>query len=190
MNLVTWSANVKYSIQIYRNPKDGRPTSGTKMLKHPVTGTIREAGTHTIDLSRKAEVLRGDKFAVVVKLRSSGKIGFDENDDYHWVSFVNKTKKRQSYLYDHRKWNDLNPDHATMRLKAYTAMQPVNKIHLRYCKADSKNKNPKGIVLYYKGKHLKKNKDYKIVKKEGHKYVIVKGRGRYRGTKKIYLKTK
>lgn len=93
MNLVTWSANVKYSIQIYRNPKDGRPTSGTKMLKRPVTGTIREAGTHTIDLSRKAEVLRGDKFAVVVKLRSSGKIGFDENDDYHWVSFVNKTKK-------------------------------------------------------------------------------------------------
>lgn len=45
-------------------------------------------------------------------------------------------------------------------------MQPVNKIHLRYCKADSKNKNPKGIVLYYKGKHLKKNKDYKIVKKK------------------------
>ena len=39
-------------------------------------------------------------------------------------------------------------------------------------------------------KDLKKNKDYKIVKKEGHKYVIVKGRGRYRGTKKIYLKTK
>ena len=87
------------------------------MLKRPVTGTIREAGTHTIDLSRKAEVLRGDKFAVVVKLRSSGKIGFDENDDYHWVSFVNKTKKGQSYLYDHRKWNDLNPDHATMRFK-------------------------------------------------------------------------
>ena len=52
--------------------------------------------------------------------------------------FVNKTKKGQSYLYDHRKWNDLNPDHATMRLKAYTVMQPVNKIHLRYCKADSK----------------------------------------------------
>ena len=77
-----------------------------------------------------------------------------------------------------------------IRDRAYTAMQPVNKIHLRYCKADSKNKNPKGIVLYYKGKHLKKNKDYKIVKKEGHKYVIVKGRGRYRGTKKIYLKTK
>ena len=25
------------------------------MLKRPVTGTIREAGTHTIDLSRKAE---------------------------------------------------------------------------------------------------------------------------------------
>ena len=101
-----------------------------------------------------------------------------------------KQKKGQSYLYDHRKWNDLNPDHATVRLKTYTVMQPVNKIHLRYCKADSKNKNPKGIVLYYKGKHLKKNKDYKIVKKEGHKYVIVKGRGRYRGTKKIYLKTK
>ena len=62
-------------------------------VKTPVTGTIREAGTHTIDLSRKAEVLRGDKFAVVVKLRSSGKIGFDENDDYHWVSLLIKQKK-------------------------------------------------------------------------------------------------
>ena len=102
VNLVTWSANVKYSIQIYRNPKDGRPTSGTKMLKRPVTGTIREAGTHTIDLSRKAEVLERRQVCSCSKIKISGKIGFDENDDYHWVSFVNKTKKGQSYLYDHR----------------------------------------------------------------------------------------
>jgi len=45
-------------------------------------------------------------------------------------------------------------------------------------------------ILMKFSESLKKNKDYKIVKKEGHKYVIVKGRGRYRGTKKIYLKTK
>ena len=105
MNLVTWSANVKYSIQIYRNPKDGRPTSGTKMLKRPVTGTIREAGTHTIGSFKKKQ--RGSERRQVCdcsKIKIVCKIGFDENDDYHWVSFVNKTKKGQSYLYDHRKW--------------------------------------------------------------------------------------
>lgn len=187
VNLVTWSPGIKYSIQIYKNPKNGKPTSGTKMLKRVATGTIREAGTHTIDLPKKVEMIKGDKFAVVVKLRSSGNIGFDENDDYHWVSFVNKTKRGQSYLYDDGKWNDLNPDHATMRLKAYTVTEPTNKIHLRYCKTGSKNRSGKDVTLYYAGKRLKKNKDYKISKKKDDSYVIVKGKGRYRGTKKIYL---
>lgn len=183
VNLVTWSPNVKYSIQIYKNPKKGNPSSGTKMLKNSATGVIREAGTHTIDLPKRVEMIKGDRFAVVIKLRSSGNIGFDENDDYHWVSFVNKTKKGQSYLYDNGKWNDLNPDHATMRIKAYTVTEPTNKIHLRYCKVKSQKK--KNVTVYYAGKRLKKNKDYKVSRKKS--YIIIKGKGKYRGTKKIYL---
>lgn len=185
VNLVTWSTNLKYSIQIYKNPKDGKPTSGTKMLKHPASGVIKEAGTHTIDLPKKVEMIKGDRFAVVVKLRSSGNVGFDENDDYHWVAFVNKTKKGQSYLYDDGKWNDLNPDHATMRIKAYTETESTNKVHLRYCKV--KKKSGGDVVLYYAGKRLKKNKDYKMSKEKENAYMIVKGKGKYRGTRKINL---
>ena len=185
-NIVTWSPNVKYSVQIYKNPKNGKPTSGTKMFKQAVSGVIAEAGTHTIDFPKKVEMIKGDRFAIVVKLRASGNIGFDENDDYHWVSFVNKTKKGQSYLYDNGKWHDLNPDHATMRLKVYTVTESTNKIHLRYCKVKVK-KTSKTVDVYYAGKRLKKNKDYKVSKKKGASYIILKGKGKYRGTKKINL---
>ena len=93
MNLVTWSANVKYSIQIYRNPKDGRPTSGTKMLKRPVTGTIREAGNAYDRSSKKASrgILIRDKFAIV-EIKIFARLVLMKMSDYYWA-FVNKTKK-------------------------------------------------------------------------------------------------
>lgn len=74
-----------------------------------------------------------------------------------------------------------------MRLKAYTVMQPVNKIHLRYCKADSKNKNPKGIVLYYKGKHLKRIKITRSSKRRS-QICDRKRKRKISGNEKIYLK--
>ena len=63
VNVVTMNPNVKYSIQIYKNPKKGKPTSGKKLLKRAMTGTIKEAGTHTIDPVR------------FIGNRSSGKMG-------------------------------------------------------------------------------------------------------------------
>lgn len=52
--------NVKYSIQIYKNPKKGKPASGKKLLKRAMTGTIKEAGTHTIDLKQKVKLVKGE----------------------------------------------------------------------------------------------------------------------------------
>lgn len=122
INLVTWSPNFKYSIQIYKNPKKGKPTSGTKMLKKPQTGKIKEAGTHTIDLRQKIKVVKGDKVAVVVKMLSSGKMGYDKSENYGWVTFVNKTAKSQSYVYSKEKWVDLYSSRVTMRIKMYTTI--------------------------------------------------------------------
>lgn len=120
VNLVTWSPNVKYSIQIYKNPKKGKPASGKKLLKRAIKGTIKEAGTHTLDLKQKVRLVKGDRFSIVVTMRSTGQIGGDQKDDYGWISFVNKTAKGQSYLCLKGKWIDLNVVKMTMRVKAYT----------------------------------------------------------------------
>ena len=65
-------ANVKYSIQIYRDPDDpSDPTSGTPMLSKPQTGETVFAGYYTIPLSEKVMLDPNDEFAVVFSL--SGK---------------------------------------------------------------------------------------------------------------------
>lgn len=123
VNLVNWSTNLKYSIQIYKNPKKGKPASGTKMLKKPMTGTLKEAGTHTIDLKQKIKMVKGDKFSIVIKMLGIGYVGYDQNDNLGWISFVNKTAKGQSYIYVDGKWSDLYSAKMTMRIKAYTTIE-------------------------------------------------------------------
>lgn len=194
VNMVTWSPNVKYRVRIYKNPENGKPASGKKMLSQ--TGTLSTAGTHTINLQKKIEMLKGERFAIVVDILSSAKIGYDGSSDFYWISFTNKTKKGQSYIYQRKKWYDLNSDKITMRLKGYTVTEPTSKIHLRYCKTSSVIRSYSGktikpqISLYYGGKKLKKNVDYKVsVKKRksiGASYVVFTGKGKYRGTRKVY----
>lgn len=194
VNMVTWSPNVKYRLRIYKNPESGKPASGKKMLSQ--TGVVSTAGTHTVELNKKIEMLRGERFAIVVDILSSAKIGYDASGDYYWISFVNKTKKGQSYLYDRKKWYDLNSEGVTMRLKGYTVTEPVSQVHLSYCKPSSVIRTYSGktmkpnISLYYGGKKLKKNTDYKVsVKKRksvGRSYITFTGKGKYRGSKKVY----
>ena len=123
VNLVNWSTNLKYSIQIYKNPKKGKPASGTKMLKNPLKGTLKEAGTHTIDIKQKIKMVKGDRFSIVIKMLGVGYVGYDQNDNLGWISFVNKTAKGQSYIYVDGKWSDLYSAKLTMRIKAYTTME-------------------------------------------------------------------
>lgn len=196
VNVTTWSPNIKYSIQIYKNPKTGNPVKGSAMLSRPVYGQLSYAGTHTIDLPKKIEMIRGDRFSIVMTMYSSGDIGADASENMGWIRFVNKTAKNQTYLYGYGDWLDLNSQKTSVRLKAYTVSQYAPKVHVRYCKTSSvkytytgKSRKP-DIRLYYNGKKLKKNRDYTIsVKKRksvGTSYVIFKGKGRYRGTRKLY----
>ena len=121
VNVVTMNPNVKYSIQIYKNPKKGKPTSGKKLLKRAMTGTIKEAGTHTIDLKQKVRLVKGEKFSIVIKIGSTALIGCDHSDNFGWIRFVNKTAKGQSYVcLKGNKWYDLYSARLTMRIKAYT----------------------------------------------------------------------
>lgn len=64
-------ANREYSIQIYLNPTEDSPESGTAMLSTPVTGSTTFAGYYTIPLSSVVKVEPGDSFSVVIE--------FDQN---------------------------------------------------------------------------------------------------------------
>lgn len=70
----TVEPDLRYSIQIYRNPNSDDPTSGTPMLENPVTGVMQYEGYHTVPLtdlqnpSNRLRLVAGNKFAVVVTL--------------------------------------------------------------------------------------------------------------------------
>lgn len=63
---MTESANVNYSIQIYKNPADSsNPESGVPLLYTPQTGSTTLAGYYTIPLNETVLLEPGDTFAVV-----------------------------------------------------------------------------------------------------------------------------
>lgn len=125
------SANVNYSIQIYRNPIDpSDPTSGAPMLSAPQTGTTHTAGFYTAKLDTPVTVSQGDRFAVVITLRAQdgSEVRFFADATYEnisngkaWITFTSHTEPRQSFLGNTSGyWQDLNGQSAAARVKAYT----------------------------------------------------------------------
>ena len=65
-----WS-NLKYSIQLYKNPWDvADPTTGTPLLENPIQGVKKISGQYTIDLSTPIEVEKDDVIAVCLTVSS------------------------------------------------------------------------------------------------------------------------
>ncbi len=63
-------AGTKYEIYIYTGISAGQPRSGT--LRSSKSGTLTEAGYHTVTLSTTAALTAGQRFAVVIKLTTPG----------------------------------------------------------------------------------------------------------------------
>ena len=128
----TYSDNVKYSIQIYRNPKKGKPMSGTKLFKTPQTGTLAHAGFVTIPLKKAVSLKKGQSFSVSITVSSSsGNATFlvDQNippEVFNWVKVTAKQKSGQSYYTGYSgsySWTDDTSAawySYTPRIKAYT----------------------------------------------------------------------
>ena len=131
VGFASWFNNQKYSIQIYKNPKKGKPTTGKKMLSKPQTGTIN-AGFRTIKLKKAIKLKKGDRFSVVITYRNSS--GWNtcvmdrKLDD---MGLVTAQKAGQSYFiykgksYDcATKYAELDDPYVaepmTARIKAYT----------------------------------------------------------------------
>lgn len=119
---LTISANVEYSIQIYKNPTDkSDPSSGTPMLTKPQTGKTTLAGYYTIPLDRTLKLNAGDTFAVEFTFPEFVYVDCEYSFDYENGYVVTASSKAgESYVYQY-KWFDLIQDSpGNLRMKAFT----------------------------------------------------------------------
>lgn len=121
------SSNVQYSIQIYKNPSNGNPSSGIPVFDTAQTGVTTYCGYYTVPLKQKIVFNQGDRFSVVISLSSAkgGRVYFftDESDSVENLNFVSSASSNQSYLRStgYRSWTDIGGAiNANNRIKAFT----------------------------------------------------------------------
>jgi len=66
----TYEASVPYTVSVYADVQDGKPTSGR--LLATTSGTIPYKGYHVVNLNEPVAVSKGTKFSVVVTLDKAG----------------------------------------------------------------------------------------------------------------------
>lgn len=122
-----YQESVSYSIQIYLDPTEGDPTSGTPLLEAPQTGTTGYVGYHTISLNEDVVLEPGLSFSVVFTFPNGADCFADssyENGD--WIRFVSSTAENQSYIKIKSNkggdwyWYDLDGNGDCIRIKAFT----------------------------------------------------------------------
>ncbi len=113
-------ANTKYSIQLYKNSKAGKPTSGTKLLKKAQSGKAKNAGYQTVKLKKPVYVKSGDTVTVVITVHGSsqgayiwcdvGDTAERGMDGYYMTYKAKKMKKKSMMKIEGGKWFDLSTE--------------------------------------------------------------------------------
>lgn len=133
--------NIDYQVDIYLNPQNGNPESGTHIESATTTGKTTYCGYYTIPLAKSVPLKNGDKFAVVFTLSKAGSSytpGFQieyssrVNDPGYWyyseigiqenTSFYAKTNRSgESTWYDlYKDYSRYNRRYGNVRIKAFT----------------------------------------------------------------------
>lgn len=118
--------NVQYAIQIYKNPKNGNPSSGVAVFDSAQTGMTSYCGYYTIPLKQKVVFNQGDRFSVVISLASSKSSDIpyftDDTSNINELNFVSTSSVGQSYVYSKLLgWIDIGYSrNANIRIKAFT----------------------------------------------------------------------
>lgn len=105
------TSNVQYSLQIYTGvTSSSNPTSGNAVFKTPQTGTITKAGYNHITLNAPVTLISGEKYAVVITLKSPNggnvKVVCDCSVNAGWVWFEASVGTGQSLIKSGKKWYD------------------------------------------------------------------------------------
>ncbi len=135
-----FTQNVKYSIQIYKNPSSGNPASGSPVFPSPQTGQTTYSGYYTIPLNTQPVFKQGDRFSVVITLNalsgSSVSYFVDQTTLVSDLQFISKSTKNQSFYKSNISdgWTDLHTlgSGNTARIKAFTVNTtlPVTSVEL------------------------------------------------------------
>ena len=205
------SDNVRYSIQIYKNPDADNPESGEAMLATPVTGQTTYAGYYTIKLPSGLYVDKGDKYSVVYTL-----VDQDDKDVSYFLEQTTSaqlsddvilydchTEQGQSFCetgYGLNYFVDLGSGKYPMcaRVKVFTdnvsttgsatliSSCNVNNVKTQYY--TGKVITPE-VDLTYNGATLVKNRDYTITYSKnvnpGIAVIKITGIGKYSGTRTV-----
>lgn len=120
----TSSSNVKYTIEIYKDPDTDDPTTGTKVLTSTTRGTTDFPGVYTVDLANPVYVSNGHKFAAVVTLEKAGsqvKVPYEaDTRSTDWIYSQVSAEPGQSYVLE-GDWTDFGDEYgANLRIKAFT----------------------------------------------------------------------
>lgn len=198
-----FSQNVKYSIQIYKNPSAGNPTSGSPVFSSPQTGQTTYSGYYTVPLEKKVVFSQGDTFSVVITLNSltesSVRYFLDQTASVSGLQFISSSAKNQSFYKSDASdgWIDLHTlgSGKTARIKAFTTdtTLPATNVDvitstlkrpvITYLKRVSSTK----VKLKWKAvKNAKKYEIYRSQKKNGsYRRIAVTSKTSYTDAKKI-----
>ena len=118
----TLNANVNYQIDIYLDPLNGNPESGTKAGTEK--GTTSYVGYYTVPLKEDITVPAGHTFSVVVTLSKNGEvpcIAAEDSYAYDWFTSRASANAGQSYNYSNSRWIDFgSKNNVNLRIKAFT----------------------------------------------------------------------
>ncbi len=128
--LCNWDEALSYTVEIYKNPTTGNPSSGTLMTSQ--SGTLTYSGYYTIKLDTPVALAQGDTFSVVFTQScptadDSGKYihtpydaTFNDSSVVSWANWTHTNHGNTSYYQEpNSSWKDC-PDNGDYRIKAYT----------------------------------------------------------------------
>lgn len=141
VNFAVQSADVPYSIQIYRDLTNRmKPESGTAVLSEPITGTTTFAGIYTVDLPEFVYLEPGCTFAIVIEFPAGGNYYAETTRQSTWVSSTAVLADKQSfYRGTSGTWFDFNSislnSRQCARVKGFTdsASEKLSGVKLLKC---------------------------------------------------------
>ena len=126
----SWDEGMSYTVDIYKNPTTGNPSSGTLMTSQ--TGTITYAGYYTIPLNNPVSLSANDTFSVVITqnvptadddgyyVHTPYDATFNNSSIVSWANWTHVNHGNTSYYKEpNGSWTDC-PDNGDYRIKAYT----------------------------------------------------------------------
>ena len=128
--LCNWDEAMTYTVEIYKNPTAGNPSSGTLMTSQ--SGSFTFPGYYTVKLDNPVALAAGDTFSVVFTqtvaeadedgnyVHTPYDATFNNSDVVSWASWTHANHGNTSYYKEpNGSWTDC-PDNGDYRIKAYT----------------------------------------------------------------------